>query len=259
MDWAGHGWAERQPLRRAIARLGSCFSHTALPDAVEVGRHTYGYDEHTFPMFTEGARIVVGGFCSFSPEVRVLGGGEHARGRASTFPFNARMFDREGRNAPDAIDKGPTVIGNDVWIGLGALILPGVTIGDGAIVGAGAIVTQSIPPYAVAVGNPATVVHYRFSSEICERLLAVRWWDWDDATIRERADWFMSDIEVFLDRAERRAVDVVPPRRRVSTRPTERSHATRSLDNLRRNGSQRGEHREVDQARQHYLGHGANR
>lgn len=200
MRWA---WAQR--LHRTAAGRTARF-RIKLPPGVSVGRHTYDYDKRTFPMFTEGAQVAVGAFCSISPEVRVLGGGEHVRSRASTFPFNARMFDPMERNAPDSIDTGPTRIGNDVWIGFGALILSGVTVGDGAIIGAGAVVCETVPPYAVAVGNPARVTHYRFSSEMRERLLAVRWWDWDDALIRARESWFMADVEVFLENAERAAV-----------------------------------------------------
>src|SRR5947207_9542145 len=174
-----------------------------LPRGVVVGRHTYGYDESTFLMFGEESRIEVGAFCSIAPEVRILAGGEHVTDRPSTYPFNARMFDRGKRSAPDEADKGPTVVGNDVWIGLGATILAGVTVGDGAVVGARAVVSKGIPSYGVAVGNPAEVVGYRFDSATCERLLALRWWDWGDKEIRARKRWFMGDVESFLQEAER--------------------------------------------------------
>jgi acetyltransferase-like isoleucine patch superfamily enzyme len=154
-------------------------------------------------MYTERARTIVGAFCSISPESRILGGGEHSIDRASTFPFNARMFDPGGRNVPDSDDTGPTVIGNDVYIGVGAIVLSGVTIGDGAVVGAGAIVTSSVPAYAIVAGNPARVIRYRFDSETRARLLALEWWKWDDETIRAAQAWFMSDIQTFLDEAER--------------------------------------------------------
>jgi acetyltransferase-like isoleucine patch superfamily enzyme len=196
-------WTQRIPLREAASRVRSLFRN--LPKGVTVGRHSYGHERGTFPMFTEGARIEVGAFCSISPEVRILGGGEHVRTRASTFPFNARMFDPSRRTGPDAIDAGATRIGNDVWLGFGALVLPGVTIGDGAIVGAGAVVRESVPPYAIVVGNPAHVARYRFPPEIRERILAVQWWAWDDMLIRARERWFMGDVETFLENAERSA------------------------------------------------------
>ena len=175
-----------------------------LPPQVAVGRHTYGYGEATFPIFTEGARIAVGAYCSISDQARILGGGEHAITRASTFPLKARLFDPAKRTGADAVDTGPTVIGNDVYIGVGAIVLSGVTIGDGAVVGAGAVVTKSVPAYAVVAGNPARIVRYRFESKTRDRLLALRWWDWDHKDVEAALPWFYRDIESFLDEMERR-------------------------------------------------------
>jgi virginiamycin A acetyltransferase len=75
------------------------------------------------------------------------------------------------------------VIGNDVWIGREAVIMPGVRIGDGAIIGARAQVTRDVPPYAVVVGNPGRVAKMRFPPETVEALLAIRWWDWEPERI----------------------------------------------------------------------------
>lgn len=176
-----------------------------LPRGLVVGRHTYGPVDFfaTFPMYTEGARTIVGAFCSISPECRILGGGEHAIDRASTFPLNARLFDPAGRTGLDSTDTGPTVIGNDVYIGVGAIVLSGISIGDGAVVGAGAIVSKSVPPYAVVAGNPARIIRYRFDGETRARLLALRWWNWTDERIGASLPWFMGDIESFLDEMER--------------------------------------------------------
>jgi acetyltransferase-like isoleucine patch superfamily enzyme len=176
---------------------------SAVPQGVTIGRHTYGHDLSTFPIVTEGARIAIGAFCSISPGVRILGGGEHIIDRVSTFPMNARLLDRKRRNVADALDKGPTVIGNDVWLGLGAIVLSGITVGDGAVIGAGAVVKKSVPPYAVAVGNPAAVIRYRFDSETRQRLLDLEWWNWTDEQILARADWFMADVASFLTEMER--------------------------------------------------------
>jgi acetyltransferase-like isoleucine patch superfamily enzyme len=198
---------KRRRVRNAIRRrLPFATWPPPLPPGLTLGRHTYGFSdvEQTFPIYTEGARIVVGAFCSIHAEARVLGGGEHAITRASTFPLKARLFDPAERTAPDSVDKGPTVIGNDVYIGVGAIVLAGVTIGDGVVVGAGAVVRKSIPPYAVVVGNPARIVGFRFESEIRERLLALRWWEWEDSEIHALLPWFMGDVESFLDEAERR-------------------------------------------------------
>lgn len=192
-------------MQRLAGRVGRRLGSRPLPPGVRVGRHTYGHDGRTFPMFTEGARIEIGSFCSFAPDVRVLGGGEHVTNRASTFPLNARLYDPHRRTGPDATDTGPTVIGNDVWLGLGATILSGVVIGDGAVIGAGAVVARSVPAYGVVAGNPARLMRYRFELQIRERLLDLRWWDWSDAEIRARERWFLSDVETFVAEMERRS------------------------------------------------------
>ncbi len=182
----------------------------ALPaERAAVGRHTYGYTEHTFQIFTPFARVEVGAFCSIGPEVRILAGSEHIMTRPTTFPLDALIFDPAAGNASDVVDKGTTVIGNDVWIGLGAVILSGVLVGDGAVIGAGAVVSRWVPPYAVVAGNPAEIVRYRFSPQIRRRLQALSWWDWDDEQIRALRDWFVADVEAFLDEAERTHATVV--------------------------------------------------
>jgi acetyltransferase-like isoleucine patch superfamily enzyme len=198
-------WPQRRVIAGSFIRslFGIGSKRPTLPRGVVVGRHTYGYDEDTFPIFTEGARIMVGAFCSIGPDVRVHGGGEHVMTRPTTFPLNALLFDPARRNAADDMETGTTVIGNDVWIGLGATILAGVTVGDGAVIGARAVVSKSVPPYAVVVGNPGRIVRYRFESDTRERLLALRWWEWSDDDIRALKPWFMSDVESFLAEMER--------------------------------------------------------
>lgn len=177
--------------------------HEEIPAGVTVGRHAYGYDADTFCVFMRNARIDVGAFCSIGPDVRILAGSEHITSRATTFPLNALLFDPAGGNALDAIDRGTTTIGNDVWIGLGAIVLSGIIVGDGAVIGAGAVVSRSVPPYAVVAGNPARILRYRFDEETCRRLLRLQWWDWPDAEITELRAPFMADVSVFLEQAER--------------------------------------------------------
>ena len=95
------------------------------------------------------------------------------------------------------------MIGHDVWIGLGATVLSGVSVGHGAVIGAGSVVSKWVPPYAVVAGNPAQVVRYRFDAETRRRLLALCWWDWEDEEIQALKSWFMADVKSFLDEAER--------------------------------------------------------
>jgi acetyltransferase-like isoleucine patch superfamily enzyme len=219
----------RRPFRQA--------QRPKLPDGVQVGRHTYGYDEDTFKVFTEGARIIVGAFCSISPDVRIVGGGEHVITRASTFPLNALLFDRARGDVLDAVEKGPTVIGNDVWIGLGAVILAGVNVGDGAVIGAGSVVKKNVAPYAVVAGNPARLVRYRFDGDIRKRLLALRWWEWSDEQLRKLQPQFMADMETFIHDMGRTSASAYEP------------DAPRGAGHLLGNGAGGEQHTEVDEGR----------
>ena len=82
------------------------------------------------------------------------------------------------------------MIGNDVWIGRNAIILPGNTIGDGAIIAAGAVVTHDVPPYTIVGGVPARPIRKRFSDDIIEKLLEIKWWDWPEEKIVENFEYF---------------------------------------------------------------------
>ena len=110
-----------------------------------------------------------------------MNGANHVTSAISTFPFNIfgngweKGFDPESYKAGL---RGHTVIGNDVWIGMEATIMPGVNIGDGAIIAAKAVVTRDVPAYAIAAGNPARIVKMRFDEEAVTRLLAIAWWNW---------------------------------------------------------------------------------
>ena len=103
-----------------------------------------------------------------------------------TFPIFFDEWDLDAKSICDAWNnKGDTVIGNDVWIGYEAVILSGVTIGDGAIIGARAVVTRDIPPYTIAAGVPAKPIRRRFDVETIARLEELRWWDWEEEKIRQ--------------------------------------------------------------------------
>jgi virginiamycin A acetyltransferase len=86
------------------------------------------------------------------------------------------------------VNKGDTVIGNDVWIGLEALIISGITIGDGALIGARAVVTKDVFPYAIVGGNPAKKIRKRFDDKTIKDLLEIKWWDWDAEKIFRNTD-----------------------------------------------------------------------
>ena len=126
-----------------------------------------------------GDKLIIGKFCQIGAGVEfVMNGANHQMNCVSTFPF----YTLEGWNmaAPALSDlpfKGDTVIGNDVWIGQNAVILPGVHIGDGAIIGANCIVGSDIEPYTIVIGNPVQELRKRFDDELIDLMLRFKWWD----------------------------------------------------------------------------------
>lgn len=156
---------------------------------IEVGDYSY-YDDPLGPEKFVGRcvryhfdflgdRLIIGKFCAIATGVQfMMSGANHPLHGFSTYPFGA--FDGWKEDAPEAAWKshGDMRIGNDVWIGREAMIMPGVTIGDGAIIGARAVVTKDVPPYAVMAGNPAIVKKKRFDDATIAALLATAWWDW---------------------------------------------------------------------------------
>ncbi len=165
---------------------------------IEVGDFSY-YDDPAGPEhFVQrcvlhhydfmGDKLVIGKFCAIATGVTfIMNGANHASTGFSTYPFN--IFGRgweEGFDeaAIDAGFKGDTIVGNDVWIGHEATIMPGARIGDGAIVAAKSVVTGEVPPYAVVGGNPARIIRKRFPDEQVAMLLEMAWWDWSEEQIR---------------------------------------------------------------------------
>ncbi len=157
---------------------------------IEVGDFSY-YDDSRGPEHFEarcvryhfdfiGDRLIIGKFVAIAQGAQfIMNGANHPMGGFSTYPFNMVGFtDKPAFSADGLTSRGDTVIGNDVWIGRDAVIMPGVTIGDGVIIGAHAVVAKDVPPYAVVVGNPGIVKHLRFDAETSAALLAIRWWDW---------------------------------------------------------------------------------
>ena len=124
-------------------------------------------------------KLIIGKFCQIAAGVEfMMNDANHQMNAVTTFPF----YTLEGweTNAPDPSEmpfKGDTVIGNDVWIGQKAVILPGVQIGDGAIIGANSVVGSNVAPYTIVIGNPARVLRKRFDDELTDLLLRFKWWD----------------------------------------------------------------------------------
>ena len=126
-----------------------------------------------------GDKLIIGKFCQIASGVEfVMNGANHQMNAVSTFPFyTLEGWNMEALRACDMPLKGDTVIGNDVWIGQNAVILPGVKIGDGAIIGANSVVGSDVAPYTIVVGNPAKELRKRFDDELIALMLALKWWD----------------------------------------------------------------------------------
>lgn len=177
---------------------------------IEIGEYTYYHDfddplgfernvKYCFPFI--GDRLIIGRFCSIaSGATFVMNGGNHLVDTVSSFPF--AIF---GGGWADAMPsawphRGDLVVGNDVWIGTDATLMPGVKVGDGAVVAAKSVVASDVPPYAIVAGNPARVVRLRHSEGDIARLLAIRWWDWPITRVTRHARTIalgnVADLEV---------------------------------------------------------------
>ncbi|MCU0448714.1 MAG: CatB-related O-acetyltransferase [Bernardetiaceae bacterium] len=128
-----------------------------------------------------GDKLIIGKFCMIASDVKfIMNGANHLSNALSAYPF--AIFGHGWENAMDGKTyphKGDLVIGNDVWIGYNATLMAGITIGDGAIITTNATVVKDVAPYSVVGGNPATEIKKRFSEAEIQRLLALKWWDWE--------------------------------------------------------------------------------
>jgi virginiamycin A acetyltransferase len=132
------------------------------------------------------SKLIIGKYCSLAHGCRfIMPDANHAITSPSTYPFPGPWSDRVPIEDVPLPPKGDTVVGNDVWIGYEAVIMPGVTIGDGAVVGARSVVTRDIPAYHIVAGNPARVVRPRLGQAEIERLRGLAWWDWSPAIVFE--------------------------------------------------------------------------
>lgn len=147
----------------------------------------------------------IGRYCSISSSVEVALGTHPTKNWVSTHPSFFSLNNPSGlyySKTQRFEEKTPqTEIGNDVWIGYGALILGGIKIGDGAIVAAGAVVTKDVPPYAIVGGVPAKIIRYRFSEEEINKLLKIKWWNFPQDKLRSVSEDF-ANISDFLNNLE---------------------------------------------------------
>ncbi|MFM2056671.1 MAG: Chloramphenicol O-acetyltransferase [Pseudomonadota bacterium] len=192
-------------LMRKLRLVGVRGSNIHATSKIEAGTmfHFSTMDKHSFCGYDCDIHSAdIGRFVSIANGV-VIGGGRHPMEWVGMSPVFYRGRDSvkakfsEHERAPARRVR----IGHDVWIGRSAIVLPGVEIGHGAVVGAGAVVSRSVPSYAIVAGNPARLIRHRFPEPVVQRLLASRWWDLDEARLRELGPLVM-DVEAFLNQLE---------------------------------------------------------
>ncbi len=178
---------------------GKPLSEQVTNPNIIVGRYSYYsgyYHGHSFddcaryllPDDAEVDKLIIGSFCSIATGATFVmhGNQGHRSDWVSTFPFFYMNKDGGFGDPPDPFrPAGDTVVGNDVWIGTEAMIMPGVTIGHGAVVGSRALVTRDVDPYTIVGGHPAKPIRKRFSDEEIAMLIEMAWWDWPLERIRE--------------------------------------------------------------------------
>ena len=166
-------------------------------ESMSLGKHSCIGDRFR----CDSAQTVIGKFCSVAADVTIAPG-QHPTQWLSTsgFQYDSTKKISLRQSVKDWTEgHTPVIIGNDVWIGCYAVIQDGVHIGDGAIVGSNAVVTKDVPPYAIVGGVPAKVIRYRFSPEIIEKLLKLKWWDLPDEQIAELP---FEDVKACIKRLE---------------------------------------------------------
>jgi len=190
-----------------------CFIKNTIKNPnIIVGDFTY-YDDpedsenfernvlYHFPFI--GDKLIIGNFCAIAKGVKfIMNGANHKMSGFSTFPFYifGNGWEKAAPHTDELPYKGDTVIGNDVWIGYEALIMPGVKIGNGAIISSRSVVTADVPAYAIVGGNPAKVIKKRFPDETIVTLEKLAWWNWPVEKITQNMMAIMAnDIEALLN------------------------------------------------------------
>ncbi|XZN90309.1 MAG: CatB-related O-acetyltransferase [Microcoleus sp.] len=190
-------------------RVGFIKNFVKSPNII-VGDYSY-YDDPNGPenfeknvLYNYGNdRLIIGKFCAIATNVKfIMNGANHKLDGISTYPFP--VFGNGWETAMNLLmelpNKGDIVIGNDVWIGYEAVIMPGVKIGDGVVIAAKSVVVKDVPAYTIVGGNPAGIIKERFSDAEVAQLLEIRWWDWQIDKITRHINLIMnSDIQALID------------------------------------------------------------
>lgn len=168
--------------------------------------HGHSFDEcarYLLPDRSDVDKLIIGSYCSIGTGASFImcGNQGHRYDWISSFPFFYMSEVECFKNSKDAFQlAGDTVIGNDVWIGTEAMIMPGIKIGDGAVIGSRALITKDVEPFTIVGGNPAKPIKKRFSDQHIELLLEMKWWDWDESILKDAIPIICSaDIELLYE------------------------------------------------------------
>jgi virginiamycin A acetyltransferase len=167
-------------------------------DVVEESENFESNVLYHFP-FVGDDKLIIGKFCALARKVKfIMNGANHKMSGLSTYPFYifGQDWERVMPKPEEFSFKGDTVIGNDVWVGYEAVIMPGVKVGDGAIIAAKSLIVKDVPPYTIVGGNPGVVIRQRFCDETIHALLEIAWWNWDIEKISRNLEKIVgADIE----------------------------------------------------------------
>lgn len=189
-----------------------CFiRNTVRNPNIVIGEYTYYDDPDDSENFERnvlyhfdfiGDKLIIGKFCALARGVKfIMNGANHKISGVSTYPFQifGNGWERVMPKPGDLPYKGDTIVGNDVWIGYEALIMPGVKIGNGAIVSSRSVVVSDVAPYAIVGGNPAKQIRLRFAPDVIAKLESLAWWDWPLERITENLEMIVSnDVDALL-------------------------------------------------------------
>lgn len=195
-----------------LVHAGCSLTNSTFGAWVEIGADTRVANSHFgdysyCDRMCDIANAEIGKFANIASSVRI-GATDHPMEKASLhhFLYRSASYWEDAEDDADWFQHRKSrraVIGHDTWIGHGALIKPEVTIGHGAVVASGAVVTKDVAPYTIVGGNTAKLIRRRYSEQVADRMMALAWWDWDHAVLRERlVDFRNLKAEEFLEKYE---------------------------------------------------------
>lgn len=165
----------------------------------QIGKHSYGIENIQVlrwdSAFNPHCQVTIGNFCSIANNLKIITNGNHKYLRPTTYPFAELGWTPITISNSSAYGNGNIIIGNDIWIGANCTIISNVKIGDGAIIAANSIVVKDVEPYSIVGGNPAKLIKFRFNKDTIDKMLQIKWWDWEIEKIKQAIPLLTTDDE----------------------------------------------------------------